>query len=80
MKSSIKTIKVRDIVDSANKMLQSNDEFLTAEAKKGICTLLEGILFENNAYQGFTFINSNDCKVNTFGYWSRKYIYKIKAF
>jgi hypothetical protein len=71
-----KTIEVNLMVDWANKQLSRNDEYADTGFKVGVCTTLEAILRETGNYNGFMFLDSNDCEINTLGYFSRKYFSK----
>lgn len=68
-----KTVKVKDIVERANLLLASKEEFATKEFKIGIIAMLEYALLEAKAYRGFMFIDNDDSEVDTLGYYSRKY-------
>lgn len=68
-----KTVKMKDIVERANLLLASKEEFATKEFKMGIVAMLEHALHEARAYRGFMFIDNSDSEIDTLGYYSRKY-------
>lgn len=50
-----KTIEITKVVEIANRMLEaSNDD--AAEGRTAIALMLESILFEANAYAGFSYL------------------------
>ena len=71
--SKRKTVKIDDIKNFANEILGSNmsNEFINSEVKKGVIIMIEKVL--QNNYQGFMFNNSDECEINTPGYYNRKY-------
>lgn len=75
MSKSKKTIQVEMIKNFANEQL-ANPNY-TIEEKYGIITMVEKILHEANAYNGFMFLSLNEDNVapslGTDGYVSRKY-------
>lgn len=70
---SRKTVGVQELLDYANTQLARTDEFATVDFKCGIITMIERVLHDTNNYEGFMFLNSEDCKAGTIGYFSRKY-------
>lgn len=69
-----KTIGVDELINIANeKLSMAQVEHITKEFKMGICTMIERILHSTNRYNGFYFQNPDDCEIDTFGYYSRKY-------
>jgi len=69
-----KTINVSDLIDYANIMLAlPMSDFVTFGYKDGIISMIEKVLVDSRAYNGFMFINNDDSKIGTFGYVSRKY-------
>ncbi len=68
-----KTVEVKTMLEYANEQLARTDEWADKRFKEGTCAMIEKILHISNNYNGFMFIDSNDMKVNTLGYYSRKY-------
>lgn len=52
-----KTVRVRDLVDSVNEMLEKSTT--SSEARMSLCILLENVLHENGAYAGFNYLTSD---------------------
>tara|TARA_Y100000114_G_C11724800_1_gene310366 strand:+ start:1030 stop:1263 length:234 start_codon:yes stop_codon:yes gene_type:complete len=77
MAKSRKTFNVKETVDWANKQLARTDEYSMKDGfKAGICHMITSILFESNNYNGFMFIDNNNSKTGTVGYYSRIYFIK----
>lgn len=76
MARSRKTIDVNLLIDYANTQLARTDEFGTISFKIGVIVMLEHILMRTNNYRGFYFLDNDDTKVNTLGYYSRRYFKK----
>lgn len=68
-----KTIEVQTMLEFANYQLARTDIDATKEYKFAVIGIIEKILLETKNYNGFCFINNNDCEFNTLGYTSRKY-------
>ena len=68
-----KTIKVTPIHAWANIQLARTDEYADVGFKSGIATMLERILLDSDNYNGYSHLDSDDCEINTLGYFSRKY-------
>lgn len=71
-----KTIEVGMMLEWANHQLKRTDEYADAGFKSGICTMMEQILFKTKNYNGFGFIDNDDSKCGTLGYYSRYYYEK----
>lgn len=72
-----KTIPVKEIVELANYQLGfKENDLITKDYKAGICMFIGKLLIDNGSYHGFVFNNNDDCEIETFGYFSRKYILK----
>ena len=72
-----KTVEVAELKRWANSILetpQGEVEHITKDFKDGICVMMEKVLREAKAYNGFLFINNEDSDCNTFGYVSRQYL------
>lgn len=75
-------MRVKDLIISqiqyANKQLaRHSDSFDNrsheVDYKTGIVTMIERLLFDTGKYNGYMYIDSNDCEFGTPGYFSRKY-------
>jgi len=73
-----KTAQIQPLVEYANMQLQRTDEYATTDFKSGICAFIERILLDTGTYNGYTYIDNNDCEFGTHGYFSRKYYSNIK--
>jgi hypothetical protein len=73
MARSKKTISVSIMIDYANEHLARTDEFATKEFKAGISVMIEQILHRTENYWGFMFLDNNDSKTGSLGYYSRRY-------
>jgi hypothetical protein len=71
-----KTANVATIIERANFLLSQNGGPFDKNFKEGVIAMLEPILHSTGNYNGFYFIDSNDCEVNTVGHVSRKYFQK----
>jgi len=72
---SRKTISVQFMLDYANKQLaQEENEVVTKEFKEGVSAMITRILLSTNNYNGFFFINNEDSELNTFGFFTRRYM------
>jgi hypothetical protein len=71
--SKRKTIGVLEMIDYANTQLERKDNEATKEFKQGICNMVEKIMFLADCYSGFSFLDNNDCEINTLGHTSRRY-------
>ena len=76
MARSRKTIDVNLLIDYANTQLARTDELETISFKIGVIVMLEHILIKTNNYRGFYILDNDDTKVNTLGYYSRRYFKK----
>ena len=76
MARSRKTIDVNLLIDYANTQLARTDELEDISFKVGVIVMLEHILIRTNNYRGFYFLDNDDTKVNTLGYYSRRYFKK----
>lgn len=68
-----KTIKIADFIDLVNIKLKLPESFAPQEWKEGICSLADHMLLQEGVYNGFCFVDNDDCEINTFGYYTRKY-------
>jgi hypothetical protein len=68
-----KTLGVSHMLDYSNTQLARTDDFASMDFKTGVCTMIERILHDTGNYNGFMFINGDDCAIGTPGYFSRKY-------
>lgn len=68
-----KTITIESLVKYANGHLARTDEYADAKFKSGVTVLIETALLRSESYKGFMFINNDDSKLGTIGYFSRKY-------
>ena len=71
-----KTISVKDILEYANAQLKRDDEFSTVDFKLGICAMIEKILFMADTYNGYCYLDTKNCEVDSLGYYSRRYFKK----
>ena len=76
---SRKTIRVIDLLEEANKQLRRTDQWATKELKEGVIIMIESVLHATGNYQGFAFIDDNDSKTDTLGYFSRQYYTTLKS-
>ena len=70
-----KTHPVADSLAFANYQLARTDEFATVDFKAGICSMIERILHSTGNYEGFSFLDHDDCETGTLGYYSRFYTF-----
>ena len=68
-----KTLGVSHMLDYSNNQLARTDDFASMDFKTGVCTMIERILHDTGNYNGFMFLNGDDCAIGTPGYFSRKY-------
>ena len=73
MARSKKTISVSNMIDYANANLARTDAYATKEFKIGVTIMIEEILHRTDNYWGFMFINNDDSKTDSLGYYTRKY-------
>lgn len=57
-----KTIEVGKVLKLANHMLAKSE--VSAEQRKGVCSMLETILFETGNYQGFRYLDTSEIAGN----------------
>lgn len=76
-----KTFNVQEFRIRTNKTLADYDNgkyYMLPQAEEsfleGLCTQLEHVLMDTGNYNGFYFIDTGDSKVNTPGYYRRKYM------
>lgn len=67
-----KRVGVSHLIDFANKQLARTDADL--EFKAGICTMIQEVLFKSGNYEGFLFLDNSDSEVETWGYYTRRYL------
>ena len=70
-----KTQPVADILAFANYQLARTDEFATVDYKVGICNMIESVLHDTGNYEGFGFLDNDNCQTGTLGYYSRFYTF-----
>ena len=68
-----KTIPVVPVINWGNKQLRRTDGYATKEFKSGVCSMIEKVLHEADRYEGFCFMDADDSKFDTLGYFTRKY-------
>lgn len=73
-----KTTSVLTLIKHVNRNLTRKDEHATVGYKMGLCDVLESVLHSTDNYTGFGFINSNDSKAGTVGWYSRQYYISSK--
>ena len=73
MKKSKKTTSIANIIERANFLLSLKGDTFDKNFKEGVIAMLEPILHSTGNYNGFHFIDNNDCEINTVGHVSRKY-------
>jgi len=73
-----KTVKVKVIVAWGNTQLAmlGDGQYVTMGFKSGICAMIEKVLREAGAYNGYYHLDYDDCERDTFGDYSRKYFIK----
>ena len=79
---SRKTIAIQNLIKSINYNLARTDRYATKDYKRGLCDALESALHATGNYNGYGYIDNNDIKLDTLGYYSRFYYTPrfIKAF
>ena len=74
MAKSKKTVSVSELKEHANNLLTLDEcSVITKEWKEGVCSMIEKTLHLSGNYNGFYFLDSDNCEINTFGYFTRKY-------
>ena len=68
-----KTHPVADLLAFANYQLARTDAIATVDFKCGICAMIERVLHDTGNYEGFGFLDHDDCQTGTLGYYSRFY-------
>ena len=74
-----KTVSIDDLRNRANLLLEctgkttSLPSMATKEFKEGVCVMLELALHTADRYEGFRYLDSENCQYDSVGYWSRKY-------
>ena len=70
-----KTVDVEGLKNYANHLLGlPEDEFyITADYKAGVCVMIEKVLLTSGNYNGYSYLNDEDCELGSFGFYSRKY-------
>ena len=68
-----KKIKVKSILDYANKQLARTDEYANESFKAGIIAMIEKVLMDSGNYEGFSFLYNEDSAFGTPGYFNRQY-------
>lgn len=71
-----KTLPVRTILEKANNMLANSADELE-DARRGVCCLIETLLFEADCYRGFSYLPSAGLKGGGSEY-RRKYLISSK--
>lgn len=64
-----KTINVEWVRGRANRYLADCPE-LSADTRKGICSMVEGILMETGNYKGFRYLDGYPCEDETRRYYN----------
>jgi hypothetical protein len=67
------TVPLKQLLVWANRQLARTDEEATLEFKIATCNMIEDALYYCRKYKGFGFIDNDDSKVGTLGYYSRVY-------
>ena len=68
-----KTTSVLTLIKYVNQNLTRRDEYATVGYKMGLCDVLESVLHSTDNYSGFGFLDNDDSKTGTVGYFSRQY-------
>lgn len=68
-----KTFQVSEFKDYVNDCLKRTDDYATKEFKSGLCLALETVLHNSGNYEGFHFLDNDNCEVEGTGYYDRKY-------
>ena len=68
-----KTVEVKELLEWANTQLGRTDEYADVGFKSGIACMIERVLLNAGAYNGYSHIDGNNCEFGTIGYFSRKY-------
>jgi len=68
-----KTISVEALIDYSNIQLANKDKHITAEYLEGVISTVQHFLHASGNYNGFMFIDNNDCEIGTIGHLRRKY-------
>jgi len=71
-----KTIEVDALLEYANAQLARKDKYADVGFMSGIATMIERVLLDTDNYNGYCYLDPNDCEVGTVGYYSRKYFKK----
>jgi len=67
------TVPLKQLLIWANRQLARTDEDATKEFKIATCNMIEDALHYCRQYRGFAFIDNDDSKTGTLGYYSRVY-------
>jgi len=65
-----KTAEIKNLIERANFLLALPE---SKSFKEGVIAMLEPVLHSTGNYNGFHFLDSENCEVNTVGHVSRKY-------
>jgi len=68
-----KTIEVKELLEWANTQLERTDEYADVGFKSGICTMIEKVLMDSGNYNGYQYLDVDNCEFGTIGYFSRQY-------
>lgn len=77
MAKAKKTVEVQELKRWANSILSTPEgevAHITRDFKDGICVMIEKVLHDANAYNGYMFLNNEDSEYQTYGYLTRQYI------
>jgi hypothetical protein len=77
MAKARKTVEVQELKRWANSILSTPEgeiEYITRDFKDGICVMIEKVLHEAGAYNGYMFLNNEDSEYQSYGYLTRQYI------
>ena len=72
-----KTVEVQELKRWANAILSTPEgeiEHITRDFKDGICVMIEKVLHNANAYNGYMFLNNEDSEYQSYGWLTREYL------
>ena len=73
MSRARKTVNVEWLKLWANEQLSRKDKFATYEFKLGIAVTIERVLHTSNCYEGYRYLELNNCEIGTAGEFLRAY-------
>jgi len=77
MAKARKTVEVQELKRWANSILSTSEgevEHITRDFKDGICVMIEKVLHNANAYNGYMFLNNEDSEYQSYGWLTREYL------